>query len=91
MYKGYNSIPSRPHCRYDAVLEENEKCKDTVANMQLTLKKRTELTPLNVSLLLCGNREWASRAKKTSKGEQGIQRIVRWMADSTQKLAMIGQ
>ena len=38
---------------------------------------------LNVSLLLCGNKEWTSRAKKTSKGEQGIQRIVRWMADST--------
>ena len=49
-----------------------------------------QCTTRNISILLGGCVELAARAKKSSKGKQGIERIVRWLGNSVLKLAEHG-
>ena len=51
----------------------------------------SKCTTSNISLLLAGNVGLADRAKKSQKGLQGVQRIVRWMADIMMQIAHHGK
>lgn len=58
------------------------------------LKVEMQPTPANISLLLRGNTKCAENAKKTGirkpAGKTGIERIVRWMADSIARISQVG-
>ena len=71
--------------------KENEECKATIAKMQSTLENRSEITALNVSLLLRCDKERASILPTKINSIGNMKRLVRWMADCVCKIAMIGQ